>query len=208
MSSEILKQVSNYYTQKLKQHGTTHNGVDWSSQESQKQRFAVLCQIITSSDHFTLTDWGCGYGAMYEFLLSKYKSFSYTGIDISEKMVQAAKKTYKETKHRHFLTTSDLKSKTDYVIASGIFNTKKKVDEQTWLNYILSTLDKINKAATKGFAFNCLTKYSDHDKMRDDLYYADPTFLFDHCKQHYAKNIALLHDYDLYEFTILVRKTT
>jgi hypothetical protein len=42
--------------------------------------------------------------------------------------------------------------------------------------------------------------------MQDYLYYADPRVLFDHCKTRYSKNVALLHDYGLYEFTILVRK--
>ena len=58
---------------------------------------------------------------------------------------------------------------------------------------------------TKGFAFNMLTSYSDADKMRDDLYYGDPCELFDHCKRSYSRNVALLHDYGLYEFTMLVR---
>lgn len=30
--------------------------------------------------------------------------------------------------------------------------------------------------------------------------------LFDLCKRRYSKNVALLHDYGLYEFTILIRK--
>ena len=42
--------------------------------------------------------------------------------------------------------------------------------------------------------------------MRPYLYYADPLFLFDYCKKKYSKSVALLHDYGLYEFTILVRK--
>jgi hypothetical protein len=42
--------------------------------------------------------------------------------------------------------------------------------------------------------------------MRDDLYYADPLFLFDYCKRNFAKNVALLHDYRIYDFTIIVRK--
>jgi hypothetical protein len=57
-----------------------------------------------------------------------------------------------------------------------------------------------------GFAFNCLTAYSDAHKMQSYLYYADPCRLFDLCKRRYSRNVALLHDYGLYEFTILVRK--
>ena len=65
---------------------------------------------------------------------------------------------------------------------------------------------QLNSSSSLGFAFNCLTTYSDPDKMRPYLYYADPANLFRHCKERYSRNVALLHDYDLYEFTILVRK--
>jgi hypothetical protein len=58
----------------------------------------------------------------------------------------------------------------------------------------------------RGFAFNVLTKYSDPERMRPDLYYADPLFLFNYCKKSF-KSVALLHDYPLYEFTILVKAT-
>jgi hypothetical protein len=75
-----------------------------------------------------------------------------------------------------------------------------------WLKYIEDTLDILNQTSKKGFAFNCLTSYSDEDKKRDYLYYADPCMLFDICKKKYSRNVSLLHDYGLYEFTILVRK--
>jgi hypothetical protein len=51
-----------------------------------------------------------------------------------------------------------------------------------------------------------LTSYSDPDRMRSDLYYGDPCLFFDHCKRTYSKQVALLHDYGLYEFTVIVRK--
>jgi hypothetical protein len=51
-----------------------------------------------------------------------------------------------------------------------------------------------------------LTSYADREKQRSDLYYADPMFFFDYCKRRFSPRIALLHDYPLYEFTILVRK--
>ena len=42
--------------------------------------------------------------------------------------------------------------------------------------------------------------------MQPRLFYADPARLFTHCKTRYARNVALLHDYGLYEFTLLIRK--
>ncbi len=41
--------------------------------------------------------------------------------------------------------------------------------------------------------------------MRTDLYYGDPIFFFEHCRTTFGRHVALLHDYPLYEFTILVR---
>ena len=51
-----------------------------------------------------------------------------------------------------------------------------------------------------------VTSYSDPEFMRPDLYYADPRFLFDYCKRKLSRHVALLHDYGLYEFTVLVRQ--
>ena len=65
---------------------------------------------------------------------------------------------------------------------------------------------RFNDLSRKGFASNFLTKYSDANKMQADLYYADPLYLFDYCKRIFSKNVALLHDYRIYDFTILVRK--
>jgi hypothetical protein len=95
---------------------------------------------------------------------------------------------------------------TDFAVASGIFNVKLDQAEDAWRAYIGATLDAMHRATTSGFAFNCLTSYSDADKMRPNLHYADPCELFDFCKRRFSRNVALLHDYGLYEFTILVRK--
>jgi hypothetical protein len=42
--------------------------------------------------------------------------------------------------------------------------------------------------------------------MRPELWYPDPAWAFDLCKRRYSKEVALLHDYGLYEFTMLVRR--
>jgi hypothetical protein len=93
----------------------------------------------------------------------------------------------------------------DYTVASGIFNVKLDVDPEAWRDYVLETVAVIAGLSRRGFAFNMLTSYSDPERMRPDLYYGDPTFFFDHVKRGYARNVALLHDYGLYEFTIIAR---
>ena len=94
----------------------------------------------------------------------------------------------------------------DYSVASGIFNVKLDATDEDWLAYILDAIQALDRASRKGFAFNCLTRYSDPERMRANLFYADPCFLFDHCKRRLSRHVAILHDYGLYEFTMLVRK--
>lgn len=119
-------------------------------------------------------------------------------------MVSAARALVKDTRCR-FTTREDEIGRAEFTLASGIFNVKLQTEESHWQHYVSSTIDKLAGCSTRGFALNMLTRYSDPPLMRDDLYYADPARYFALCKERYSRNVALLHDYDLYEFTLLVR---
>lgn len=201
----IQDQINQYYTAKIKEFGTTPKGVDWNSIESQELRFEVLSTLIQDEKHFSILDYGCGFGSMFSFFENKFKTFEYIGFDVSEEMINAAVEKFAHNANTHWTTNFHFQ-KVDYVIASGIFNVKLKNNDEVWLQYIEETLHKINRCAAKGFSFNVLTKYSDKEFMKDYLFYADPLYLFDYCKKNFSKNVALLHDYNLYEFTIIVRK--
>lgn len=204
--TDLLIEVAEYYTGKLAQHGETPRGVDWNGEESQTLRFEQLCKIIEPANQFSINDVGCGYGALYNFLAHQYFLFSYAGIDVSEGMVRAASQRFEDKNQARFVLASEPDQVADYGVASGIFNVRLGRSDAEWQTYLESTLDVLDRTSRIGFSFNCLTSYSDADKMRDYLYYADPCVLFDLCKRRYSRNVALLHDYGLYEFTILVRK--
>ena len=125
------------------------------------------------------------------------------GYDSSNPMIKEAKRCHPSG---NFIESSDIKNKFDYIISSGIYNVKQECDDHEWLNYVKQDLAHINKMSTMGFAFNCLTNYSDKEKMKEHLYYADPGSMFNYCKKNFSRNVALLHDYNLYEFTVLVTK--
>jgi len=204
--TDLLTEVAEYYTTKLAEHGETPRGVDWNGEEGQTLRFEQLCKIVDTANHFSINDLGCGYGALYDFLVTKYDEPSYLGVDVSEGMIKAAEQRYKNQPQARFVLSSEPNQVADFGVASGIFNVRMGRSDDDWRSYLESTLDVLDRTSRIGFAFNCLTSYSDKDKMRDYLYYADPCALFDLCKRRYSRHVALLHDYGLYEFTILVRK--
>jgi cyclopropane fatty-acyl-phospholipid synthase-like methyltransferase len=205
MENKIINEVNKYYTDKIRQHGATPAGVDWNSTESQEMRFGQLLKIVDVDSSFSILDYGCGFGSLFTFMQEKYKDFKFTGFDISDEMLTAAKKESRSETAK-WINKLETGQKFDFVVASGIFNVRQQFNDEKWLAYIYETLDTINSISTKGFSVNLLTSYSDKEYMKDYLYYADPMKLFDHCKKKYSKKVAILHDYPLYEFTLLVRK--
>ncbi|OAB63458.1 SAM-dependent methyltransferase [Leptolyngbya valderiana BDU 20041] len=202
----IQEKVAAYYSEKLATHGSTPLGVDWNSQESQQTRFDQLARVIQKTGFFLVNDLGCGYGAFLEYLKSRYHSFSYEGCDISDSMISAAQSKY-PTNKGDFKNTYFPSRVADYSIASGVFNVCLDIEKVLWESYVYDYLDILDSHSRYGFAFNCLTSYSDREKMKDYLFYADPCKIFSFCKKKYSRQVALLHDYGLYEFTIIVRKS-
>jgi SAM-dependent methyltransferase len=205
-TTDILAEVADYYSSKLAEHGETPRGVDWNGEESQLVRFEQLNRVIELPGGFSVNDLGCGYGALYDFLISRYADVTFNGCDVSAAMVHAAQKRHVGSANARFTVAARPDRCSDFGIASGIFNVRLGRSVTEWLEYLLQTLDILDSTSSRGFAFNCLTSYSDADRMRDYLYYADPCVLFDLCKRRYSRHVALLHDYGLYEFTLLVRK--
>jgi SAM-dependent methyltransferase len=202
----IVGAVASYYSAKLREHGPTARGVDWNSEESQRLRFERLLEVCEPSRPMSLNDYGCGYGALVDFLRQRGEAFRYVGYDVAPAMIEAARQRYPGASDCRFTARLDDLSAADYTVASGIFNVKLDVADADWQAYVLASLDQINALSARGFAFNALTAYSDAERKRPDLHYADPLALFDHCKRHYSRRVALLHDYPLWEFTLVVRK--
>ena len=199
----ILDDVEAYYSGKFAEHGATPRGVDWRDAASQRTRFEQLERALDGLEGASLLDYGCGYGALREYLHGE-RVHRYTGFDISEPMLEHARRT--ATDGAVFTSDRNALSAYDVVVASGIFNVRMDRPDTEWSTYVASTLAEMNALATRSFAFNMLTRYSDPDRMRPDLFYADPGEMFSMCVSRFSRWVALLHDYGLYEFTIVVRK--
>ncbi|NPV87576.1 MAG: class I SAM-dependent methyltransferase [Anaerolineae bacterium] len=203
-----LNEIRDYFHHKLTSYGASPQGADWNSDEAQQTRFDQLLKIIPDPHQsFSLLDYGCGYAAVLDYIEKKgYACNRFIGYDILDSMVIKAQQLHPNHPYAIFTTSIDEIPCVDYAIASGVFNIRLQAGYEEWTSYTLQCLSKLNQLTHKGFAANFLTSYSDPERMRPDLYYANPCFLFDYCKRNFSKDVALLHDYHLYDFTILVRK--
>jgi SAM-dependent methyltransferase len=202
-----FEQAKTYFEERLTTHGATARGVDWNSEAAQELRFSQLAKVLPLDQPFSLLDYGCGYGALGGFLLRKgYTMTQYVGFDILQSMVEKASQVYQEQAQFSFTSRFEELGEVDFSIASGIFNLKLEITNEVWTEYVVGELYKMNTLSRRGFSFNMLTRYSDAEYMKPHLYYADPCYLFDYCKTHFSRNVALLHDYEVYDFTLIVRK--
>jgi len=205
-SLEIKRRVAEYYTDRLREHGATHRGVDWNSRDSQLLRFEQFMRAFPAGERVSVLDYGCGYGTFATFLEDAGVDFDYVGYDISDEMIQTARQMFSDRSRWSFTTVGDDLQPADVTVASGIFNVRVGTDEADWRRYAMETISELARLSRRALAFNMLTSYSDPERMTDRLFYADPGFYFDWCKRNLGRDVALLHDYGLFEFTIVVRR--
>jgi SAM-dependent methyltransferase len=205
LNREIERRVAAYYAGKLREFGPTAQGVDWNSDASQALRFDQFLGLIPPGERVAVLDWGCGYGAFANHLSARGGDFDYVGYDVAPEMVEAARSRLGERPGLRFTADPRALERADVTVASGVFNVLADTERDRWQDYTLQTIQELAALSRSGFGFNMLTSYSDSDRMVDRLFYADPCFYFDWCKRHLSRQVALLHDYGLYEFTILVR---
>ena len=200
-----LSKIKQLYDDNLDQFGLDSKSVGWNTADSQSLRFEKLLSVVYDKEiPFSVNELGCGYGELFKYSQNlKYHLNLYNGYDISSKMLDAAKE-YLGSDKAVFYKDSVISTEADYTITSGIFNVKFDHEQNSWEDFIKTTLVNMFENSRKGISFNLLTNYVDFNA--ENLYYADPAFFFNFCKLELSRYVSLLHDYKLYEWTIVVKR--
>src|SRR3954454_15918014 len=135
---ELRDSVRTYYSGKLERHGPTPLGVDWPNAISQQLRFVQLLKLCDFARPFSLNDFGCGYGALLEFLKMRHggAAICYRGIDLSPDMVAAARQCRADRPGVTFAVGSQCGQRADYSLASGVFNVRLGHAVAAWESYV------------------------------------------------------------------------
>jgi SAM-dependent methyltransferase len=203
-----LQRVKSLYGDNLRAMGPVAAAVGWNSPESQTLRFRQLLRLIDGRvGPLEVNDYGCGYGALLSHLLAGGREVSaYHGYDLSPAMLDAARVALADfTGALHLHRSDTIATDADVSFVSGTFNVRFDATEAVWNRFIMTTLDAMHERSREGFAFNLLSTYVDWHSP--SLHYADPRDWFDHCKRRYSRHVTLLHDYPLWEWTLLVRRS-
>jgi SAM-dependent methyltransferase len=201
----IRSEVVAYYSSKLAAHGPTAQGVDWNSGASHDLRHRQFLRLLGGDRGVSVLDLGCGFGDFFRFLRAEGYHGPFIGYDVAPDMIAEASRLYGQTDCL-WRVGAEPSEVGDFAIASGIFNVKGDVPVEAWVRYVHDTIGILARAGRHGFAFNVLSLSSDPERRAANLYYADPNEMLSYCLRRYGRSVALLQDYGLYEFTLIVRQ--
>lgn len=205
MDKNILSESINYYREKIKQFGSSAEGMDWKNSDTQYLRFEVISKYIDFSGKPSLLDVGCGNGEFYHYSDLAGNQLHYRGIDAVPEMVDLTNERFgPTTAELKDLLSFDGKEQFDYVIASGTFNAKLSATDEEWKHYFYGNISKMFSLAKKAIVFNCMTSFVDY--TYDRLYYPTPQELTEFSVKNLSRKFIIDHSYPLYEVTMVVYK--
>lgn len=205
MDKKFLNESINYYQDKIKQFGSSAEGMDWKNSDTQYLRFEVISRYIDFSSRPDILDVGCGNGEFNNYIRQSSKAIKYTGIDVVPEMVAMTNERFgNDTASVRDLLSWETDEQFDYVIASGTFNAKLSAGDEEWKAYFYGNIQKMFSLAKKAVIFNCMTSFVDY--RYDRLYYPTAQELADFAVKNLSRKFILDHSYPLYEMTMAIYK--
>jgi len=207
-SRSMLEPVLKTFNARLTQFGSDPRSAFWRNAEWQRRRYNILSGLFSEDDRqggLTITDFGCGYGAFFDYLKDRpvMDGSRYTGIDMSAAMIQQAQTTIEDTRatfQRHLIATEA----TDYTFVCGTYNMNMGADEDEWADYVKASLAQLWSKTNKALGFNMLR--SDAPEKYQSLYYADGEEFLDFCRNNLSPDVTYSNDNPLPDWTLFIRR--
>lgn len=199
--------IASYYTRKIRKHGISPAGVDWSCVPTQELRFVQLLKLCDFSAPFALNDLGCGYGALRSFIARRHDptAIDYLGIDLSGAMIRRARRLWRDDEAVKFVQGRTAPRVADYSVASGIFNVRQDQGVELWECFVMRTLTQLHAVSRRGFAVNFIASPALGRPARPGVYQTDPDRWVRWCERELGGSADAVAGYGMREFTLLVR---
>lgn len=198
-------------------HGRSARAVLWHNRRGQALRFRQLVTLFgpevkrgglfrRAQAPVALADLGCGYGALFDWLKRRRwlgPDTRYVGYDLSERMVEAARRGLRDPRARVYLS-GELTEDCDYAFASGTFGMKLDMTEEAWTAHCRDLLRHTWSRTRRGLGFNMLNRKGQPDRHDDgSLFYTDPEAWAAFCEDDLGARVRLLTRYTKHDFTVL-----
>lgn len=205
-NSDISKALAEHYASTFEAHGASPQGVDWGSDP--RDHFLRLDRMLDVTRRGTpagasvsLLDVGCGFGSLLDRSLALGLPLAYTGIDICEPMVLAARQRHPKARWMagDILTTPDIQ-RHDFVVCNGILTQKLGTSNRDMDQFLKALVRQMFSLCKVGLAFNVMTTHVNFNAP--NLYYRNPAELLAWCMSEVSTKVILDHAYPMFEYTV------
>src|SRR5205823_2897512 len=95
--------------------------------------------LLTDRDA-SVCDYGCGYGALVDYLRARDHRGVYTGFDAADAMILEARSMHGADRSARFTSVRADVPQSDVTVASGIFNVRLTTPVDEWREYMEETI--------------------------------------------------------------------
>jgi len=200
------KKILKHYEPRIDSDLANFEILDWASGASQTARFAALADNVPLSGK-SLLDVGCGLGDLWAFLKQRSLEVDYTGVDISEKMLSAARKRHENIRFVCADLFADCGQDSipfgpgtfDVVFSSGTFN----LNLGNNISFLPAAIDRLREFSHQYIVFNLLHIRTPQQSSRYAYY--DPAVVMEQITLD-QWSTQLLEDYLQNDFTVICRR--
>ena len=208
LSRSMLEPVLASFEKRVAQFGADPRSAFWKDEEWQKRRYDILSRLFDEPDRLggiSITDFGCGYGAFFDYLADRpvMKNSRYTGIDMSAAMIEEANARIRDSRatfQSHLIASETA----DYTVVCGTYNMNLGANRDEWADYVKASLEQLWSKTTKAMGFNMLR--FDAPDQYPGLYYADGMEFVKFCNETLSPDITYTDDRPLPDWTIIIRR--
>jgi SAM-dependent methyltransferase len=164
------KHIHRHYAHRISPQRENYDVLDWASTASQHARFQVLVDNIDLAG-LSILDVGCGLGDLWAFLHATGINTTYTGVDILEEMVEAARLRHAGGHYQQadiFDGDAMAGLRFDVVFCSGAFN----LNLGNNLEFLPRAVERMASLARQYVVFNLL--HSRAASETQQYFYHDP----------------------------------
>lgn len=200
MTSEpIFDDIGRFYDGLVQRFGHHPRACDYGDPTSQQKKFQVLSEVMDLSGRRVL-DVGCGFGDFGVYLQEQYDDVRYSGLDLSEQMIERARSLHPKFRFRQGnLLDLPIAERFDVITANGIFYLLGLEAEAI----MRSLVSRMFEMATEAVVFNSLSSLA--ASKEEGEFYADPAKTVAYC-QTLTPSVVLRHDYHPRDFTMYLYK--
>jgi SAM-dependent methyltransferase len=202
---EVSKTLKEHYENTFQLHGPCSRGVDWGEEEQnlnlRYEKMLAVFREPSPGEATTLLDVGCGFGGLLRYAQARGLSFSYTGVDVADNMIQWATKSFAEGEFfPGDVLLIDFDKRYNYVVCNGILTQKLNTPGLVMDEYAHRLIRRMYDLCLDGIAFNVMTTKVNH--FANNLYYRNPGELLSWCMSEITRHLKIDHAYALFEYTI------